>query len=96
MKGNCCGSSVPVSSVKMSPKLVDIINLPDLPLDIIISYLEDKDLQCFHQVSRSWKSELESRSKDNQRRKDLVQTIRENKENIRTRNGPDTPQVNIN
>ncbi|ODM87939.1 hypothetical protein Ocin01_18743, partial [Orchesella cincta] len=56
--------------------------LPEVPLDKVISYLDAEDLRTFHRVSRAWKSALESRRRDNDRRLELVRCIQENKENL--------------
>jgi len=65
-----------------------LTDLPEVPLDKVVSYLNAEDLRTFHRVSRGWKAALESRRKDNERRLELVQRIKENKENLSMTGGP--------
>lgn len=58
------------------------VNLPDVVLRRVISYLGAHDLRAFHQVCSAWKAALEDQSSQNRRRILLVEKIRVNKENL--------------
>jgi len=60
----------------------DFLALPDVAIDKIISYLPDEDLRSVHQVSTEWQRCLEIRQREDLRRRNLVEKIRLNKENI--------------
>jgi len=70
----------------MQPTHLD--QIPDVPLDKVLSYLDAEDLRRFYQVSKTWRRIVQARPLVDSRRVELVKRIRQNKENIPEKNVP--------